>query len=54
MKIHHVNNAEDYKDWQADKLLHEAYKTKAEVQKTHSWQALVRKWIDHQAGDGKN
>lgn len=37
-----IQGMEDYKDWQADKALHDAYNTRCDT-----FQQLVRKQIDH-------
>lgn len=42
-----ISNLEDYQDYLADKGLHEAYKIRDAVQITHSYDRLLRMWIDH-------
>jgi len=49
--IRTVETAEDYRDYQADKIMHEAMKLKDQgkgVTSEVSYQALVRKWADAQ------
>lgn len=43
-RIFTVNTAEDLKEYEADKLLHQAYKQRGDVP---SFEELVRKWVEH-------
>ena len=48
MSIRRVNSAEDLRDYEADKLLHTAYKIRDEVQATHSTDKLYQMWIEQE------
>ena len=48
-QVRQVDNIEDYRDYQADKIMHEAMKLKVQGKgRTSEYQALVRKWADAQ------
>lgn len=49
MKVYQVQNADDYSDYLADKGLATAYKQRREMEVTHSFDALARKWLEHEA-----
>lgn len=54
MSVRRVETAEDLREYEADKLLHDAYKRRDEMSTTHSYDRLLRKWVDHFAqGDKK-
>lgn len=48
MSVRHVENAEDLRDYLADKGLHEAYKIRDEIQKSHSIDRLKQMWLDQE------
>lgn len=47
MSVRRVETAEDLREYEADKLLHDAYKRRDEMSTTHSYDRLLRKWVDH-------
>jgi len=49
MTVKQIETPEDWSEYRADKGLHDAYSRRAEMSKTHSWQALLRKWVEHAA-----
>jgi hypothetical protein len=51
VNVKHVENTEDYRDWQADKIMHEALKSRAVINKTHSFEELCRMWLEHVKAD---
>ena len=48
MNVRQINTRDDYADYEPDKLLHQAYKQRAEMERTHSLSALARKVIDNE------
>lgn len=46
MRVRTVQNREDYREYKADKMLYEAYKTRDQVQATHSMKQLILMWAE--------
>jgi len=50
-RVYQINTPDDYSEYLADKGLAQAYKQRAEMDETHNFQALARKWLEHERAE---